>query len=156
MSLSYSRVPGGSRVLKRQYLGGSAEPRPGRSVSCTSWVNFGMPTVCEKRVTTRAKKVGRSLEEGNAFGALASWHLTTCRALSRLYILSYCSLPRATPPTTSLSHGPIPTCAPRFAADFSRSGRSDTNQEMTSLSPPPQGSLPSSPSLATQPRASFR
>ena len=59
-------------------------------------------------------------------------------------------LSRATLPTTSCPHAPTPTCALRYVADFSRSGRSGKNQETTSRSPPPQSSPLSSPSLATR------
>ena len=64
------------------------------------------------------------------------------------------SLSRASLSTASISRGPTPACTLRFVAGFSRSGRPGTNQETTSLSHPPKSSLPSSPSLATQPCAS--
>ena len=71
-------------------------------------------------------------------------------APSSLYPISYriSTLPFTLYPTRA--------SARRSVANSSGSGRSGTNQEMTSLSPPPQSSLPSSLSLAMQLHVFFR
>ena len=52
-------------------------------------------------------------------------------------------------------HGPTPTYTHRFAVSFSVNGGSGTGRETASLSPPPQSSQPSLPSLVTQLPVSF-